>query len=198
MPFHPVTLTTEVNVRYSINGQECENVLHYKWNSTSAPTATELYNLCQDVYQTIGLKLMAMMHVNCVMREVYARNIDSPTSAQATYAQTPPLAGQLNNHSLPNQVAKSIEKRTGLTGRSHHGGMRISGLDTLEVVGDYITNSAITLFTNLMVSLLAQRIGGRFTPAVASKLLGDSRVITSLAIPTTVIGSTDTRTTNPS
>lgn len=194
MPFHPVTLTTEVNIRYTINTQDCENVIHYKWNSTTPPTVAELYSLCQEVYQTIALKLMAAMHNGCTMREVYARNIDSPTANQATYTQTPPYVGAKVGAKLPNQNAKSIEKKTGLTGRSHHGGIRISGLDNTEVDRDTITSTLFTLLANIIISMLANRVSGRFIPAVASKTLGDSRVITGLFVPHAIIGSTDTRT----
>jgi len=197
MAFHPVTLTTEVNVRYSINAQDCENVIHYKWNSTTRPSTAELLSLAQEVYQTIGQRLMTMMHTGCVMREVYARNIDFPTANQATYTQSPPIAGARAGSKIPNQVAKSVEKKTGLTGRSHHGGFRVSGFDIAEIDRDLITNTAVTLFTNLMLSLIATRVSGRFIPEVASKTLGDGRVITSLAIPNTIVGSTDSRTQTP-
>lgn len=155
---------------------------------------TELYSLCQEVYQTIALKIMAAMHNGCTMREVYARNIDNPTSNQATYTQTPPYVGSKTGYKLPNQVAKSIEKKTGLTGRSHHGGIRISGLEVSEVDRDTITSALFTLLANIVVSMLANRVGGRFIPAVASKTLGDSRVITGLFVPHALVGSTDTRT----
>src|SRR5215216_5507279 len=183
MPFHPVTLTTEVNIRYTINAQDCENVIHYKWNSTTPPSVAELYSLAQEVYQTIALKLMAAMHNGCTMREVYARNIDFSSANQATYTQTPPYTGQKVGAKLPNQNAKSIEKKTGLTGRSHHGGLRLSGLDNTEVDRDTITATLFTLLANIIISLLANRVGGRFIPAVASKTLGTSRAITGLFVP---------------
>lgn len=197
MAFHPVTLTTEVNLRYVINGQNCENVFHYKWNSTTPPSTAELTQLATEVYQTIGQRLMNLSHTGVFMREVFCRNIDTVSGEQSTYSQSPPFQGVKTQYQLPNQVAKSIEKKTGISGRSHKGGYRISGLDSSETTGDNITSTLFTLLTNLMLSLIAQRVSGRFIPAVASKLLGDSRTISSLSVPNNIVGSTDTRTANP-
>lgn len=192
--FHPVTFTSEVHVRYNINSKACENVIHYKWNNATPPTDTELTNLATEVATTLVPKMQLMMDNNCTFREVYARNIDTETAPEATYVFPAGTVGTRAGSPAPSGVAFTPIKRTGLTGKSHHGAIRFSGFDRGDVLRDTIQPFIVNTVLSIFATMLAQRVGGRFIPALASRHLGDSRTLRSMAFENVVVDQAMRRT----
>jgi len=192
--FHPVPNTTKCEVRYTLDNQDVENVLWYWWPTANKPSATALAVMAQDIYGTIGNKIMQMMVTGSVMREVYCRNEDTEHADQATYAPSPPAGGTRTGTKLASQVGYSITKQSGRTGYGEHGGIRLSGFDSAEVTQNTVQSALFTLIANLIVSLAANRLGGTLQPVIAHVDAGTFSTILRWVATKVIVGSLDTRT----
>jgi hypothetical protein len=176
--FRPVANTSMVHIRWTNGTNRCENTFAYRWTG-GPPTTGELLSLAQEVWATIGVKMQRQMHTGNVFREVYARNIHTEVAAQATYALPANTAGQRGGGALALNEACRVTTRTGFTGRSNHGAKGFSGFVEGDLDGNSIGTQLMTWLIDLCLSIVAQRLAGRFTPAVASRKNATSVVITS-------------------
>jgi hypothetical protein len=192
--FHPLPNCTVVLVRYTLDNEPVENVLTYWWPTPNRPTATQLAAMCQDIYGTIGSKIMSMMVVGSSLREVTAYNADIQHGETASYAPTPPIGGLRVSPKLASQVGYSIEKASSRRGYGEHGAIRLSGFDNQEVNQNLIQPPLFTLIANLLTSLIAPRIGSTLAPAIPHILHASFSVVTRWIATRNVVGSLDTRT----
>lgn len=190
--FVPIAQTTTVHLRFTIDGADCENTFHYKWSNTTPPTASELASLVNEVESTLAVKYRAMTAAGWQYRETYAINRHAQPAAQAVISSS--LAGApRGGDTLPGNVSDWITRRTGLSGRSQHGGFNLSGFSEGDVTGKTLQTALINLIINFLLSVLAARVGGRFIPAVASKKNNNSTVLTGAVSKTTRTNSAKTR-----
>lgn len=190
--FVPIAQTTQVEVRYTIDNALACNVFHYRWNNTTPPTQAELQTLVNEVETTIAFKLRQLTGASWQYRETYAKNIHAQPASQAIVSSS--LAGfPRSGDSLPASVSDWITKRTNQTGRSQHGGINISGFVEGDVTGKTIQTALINLLLNLMLSYVANRVGGRFIPAIASRKNHVSYPMLSMISKTTRVNSAKTR-----
>jgi len=190
--FSPVAQTTQVEVRYTIDNAESENVFHYKWNNTTPPSIAELISLANEVEATIAVKLRAMTGSGWQYRETYVKNIHAQPADQTTISSS--LAGfPRTGDTLPGSVSDWITKRSGQTGRSQHGGINISGFVEGDVTQKIIQSALINLLLNLMLSFLAARVNGRFIPAIASHKNHTSAQMRAMISRTVRVNSAKTR-----
>lgn len=192
--FHPLPNCTQCLVRYTLDSQDVENVLTYWWPTPNRPTAVSLAVLAQDVYGTIGNKIMSMMTTGSILREVTCYNADIQHGETATYSPTPPAGGGRTGVKLASQVGYSIEKKSAVRGYGEHGGIRLSGFDTAEVVQNRPAVALFTLIANLITSLAAQRLGSTLQPAIPHILHAGFSVIRAWLAIRDVVGTLDTRT----
>jgi hypothetical protein len=191
--FHPVTITSECHLRGTMGTKRFENLFAYQWNSGIAPNAAELLSLATEVFQTIGPKIALITVGRVVLRECYCRNIDTETAPEATYVPPVPITGSRGGTAASSQDAFSLIKRTGVTGKSHHSSIHFSGFSSSDIVADTISTTLINLILNVAISIITQRVGGRFIPALPSRKLGDSRRLAQLAYENQVVDTMDRR-----
>lgn len=192
MAFQPVYHTIQVEVRWTQDGQPCENTFHYGYDGTPPDTAV-LQALNIEVWQTIGVKMQRQMASNCRFVEVHCRDLTTQVANQATYPLPAGTNGTLSGDPLPNQNAIQLTTRTGRTGRSSHGAKRFGGLTDSVVSANTIAAQLITYLIDLALSVAAHRIGTYFTAGIASRLLGFSTPIQSVALTDTIVDSQDSR-----
>lgn len=193
--FGPVANTSECQVRYTHGTNRCENGFAYKWTG-AAPSATELLNLATEVGQTIGFRMQRFMHVGVQMREVYCRNVDTEIANQATFVFPTNATGARNGSPVASNEAAGLIKRTGLTGRKKRGRNSFSEFIEGDVDGNTMLPTLLQFLADLALSILAQRVAGRFTPSVASRALGTSQILTSVLSLDSHVDSQKTRLNN--
>lgn len=191
--FHPVAQTTEAHIRYTIFGKKCENVLAFRWDTTTPPSIALLVLLATELYSVLVRKYQLFTHPLVSFTEIYVRNVDTEVANEATYTIPVNTIGTASGSPLSNQDSYSLVKRTGQTGRSRHGGIRFSGLTSNEIQSNVVLNALFTALANLVLSLLADRVGGVFHPALASRKLGQSYLLAAYVGPDALVDTTDNR-----
>lgn len=179
MAFHPVPQCTECQVRWSHGSNQYECGFAYKWNSTTPPNVAELTTLATEVRDTIGVKMQQMTTDSNGFREVHCYNLDVAAGNQATVPFPVNARGTRGGDPAAANVAMNIVKRTGQRGRSGHGANRVSDFSEGDVSGNTLQSYLMTAAANLITSIIAARVGGRFIAGLKSLHL--STVIPILA-----------------
>jgi hypothetical protein len=176
--FHPVAGTVEVVLFAQRSGQERRNVIHYQYGGTR-PTVAELTNLANDMAADV---IGAQKNLVCAGTDWYqvtCRDIHDQFGNMVAI----PVSGQGGTggtNVLPGDSSVCMSKRSGLPGRSFRGRFYLFDIDESYSNGDDL-NPLINIFmTDLASKLLTVRQAGRFTPAIASKLRGQSTKMTSM------------------
>lgn len=192
MAFTPIANCTMCEIRYQVDTNLCEITQAFYWTGTP-PIGTELVNLATAVGTGVAGKMRACMSQNVRFREVYCKNLNAPGSAQGLYIFPNNTNGQRSGAPVALNEASGIIKRTNFTGRSRRGRNSISGFVEGDVDGNSLGNSLMQLLLDLAIEMLVSRVGGRFLPAVGSKVLGNAMPIVSAAVIDNNIDSQKTR-----
>lgn len=179
MPFQPVANCTRCELRWQGGTNLCENTFTYVW-SGSPPNVTELTSLATEIAGTIGLRMRNLFHTSMVLREVYCRNIHAQVADQATYTFPANTTGNRTGFADALNVAAGLVKRTGRTGRSQRGRNSFSGFSEGDIDSNTITSFLMQVLADLAISILANRVGARFIPGVASPTTGQGTVLRSV------------------
>lgn len=191
--FHPVANTSEAHLRYVIGPKACENVYAYHWAGSVAPSSTQLLQLATELWSAIIPKYQNMLSTRVYFTECYARNVNTEFANEATYVPTTFPYGGRGNTPAASNVAYNLTKRTGLTGRSHHGAVHLSGFSDSDITADTILSYLLAQFISITLSILADRVAGLFVPALASRKLATSIPLTSLWLPSLYVDSSKKR-----
>lgn len=195
--FHPVALASVAYLRYTIRNKPCQTAFWYAWNNTTPPTEPELLNLATEVYSVMVPKFQTFWHNTVQTVECYARNYDVQFAPEATYTPPAPSVGSRGGEAIAAQVALALTKRTGVTGPSRHGTMILSGFAEADVNGDVVVGNIVTGAASLATSILTDRVGGRFIPALASFKLGTRFRLTHVVLRNLLVDSSRRRTVKP-
>jgi len=193
--FQPVANCTMCHLRWTFDGQLCEITQAFRWTG-SVPTAGELVALATALGGLLTTRLRNVMSSRANMTEVYCRNIHDAVSAEGTYAIPQPAPGTRGSAPLAGNEAIGIIRRTGFTGRTHHGRNSISCFGQDDVDGNTIVTALLTLLVQLAGQMLTTYVGGKFTPAVASKHLGVATNLLGVAVNNSWVDSQKTRLTS--
>lgn len=192
LTFHPISQTVRCLIRFTQAGKQMENSLYYTFTGSS-PTAAELTALAVEITTTIGRKLQAALHTSVRMTEVICTNIDNAFGNEGQNPFDPGSFGGAGGIAAPSNSAVNIVKRSALHGYSYRGENRFGPFAGSYVDSDNMQTALINAILNVIVSLLVARVGGRFTPAVASTKLGTSKALTEAVLTNTLLDSQKTR-----
>lgn len=192
MAFVPIANCTMCEIRYQVNTNLCEITQAFYWTGTP-PIGTELTSLAGAIANGVVVKLRACLCNNVVFREVYCKNLNAPGSAQGVYVFPAGVTGDRIGAPVALNEASGIIKRTNFTGRSRRGRNSISGFIEGDVDGNTLSTQLVQLLLSLAAEMLLARVGTRFLPAVASKVLGNAMPIVSAAVIDNNIDSQKTR-----
>lgn len=137
MPFVPAPNIVEVQFRTTLNGEQTMNRIMVNVGTT--PTVGiigDIVNTAADWW--IG-NVSALTPPELILREVYAKSLQTSPGPEATFSAGLPAAGGLGQPSLPNNVTIAVSLRTGLTGRSARGRWFWQGLTEGQVVANDVT-----------------------------------------------------------
>lgn len=148
MAFIPTPQGISVEFRYTVGGQQTENVIAVR-SEDSAPSFV-LADVGQACLEWAEASYMPQQSEDVTLREVYVTDITSDSGG--TYTATPlaPVVGGITEPVVANNVAFCLSLRTAKRGRSYRGRWYVGGFTRLAV-----TDSAIPLsFANVLVGLM--------------------------------------------
>lgn len=192
MAFIPVQQTTFCEIRWQHGTNLGENTVWYKWTG-SVPTAAELAQLCTAVGAGVAERIRLCMNNGVIMREVHCRNMDTEIANQATVPFTIGTVGSRAGSPVASNEAANVVRRTGKTGRSQHGAVRVSEFSEGDVDGNSIGSALMGLLANVGLSLLEDYVSGRFIGALGSKKNGTSAELLDAGVIDSNIDSQKTR-----
>lgn len=192
MPFDPVSNTVFCEIRWQHGTNLGENTAWYKYDG-SPPTNSELANLCVAVGAGLGEAIRLCMHNGVVMREVHCRDMGTEVAAQATVPFASGTSGARAGSPVASNEAANIVRRTGLTGRTQHGSIRVSEFVEGDVDGNTIGSGLMGLLGNVAIALLQDYLSNRFIAALGSHKLGTSSVLADAGILDSNVDSQKTR-----
>lgn len=141
MPFVPVALTAEVELRFLLANQRCENTLYFR--KETSWTATDLNNLGLNVIAWWLTNMAPNISTEVELREAYCTSLASATAPAATVPAGTGDAGTFAGAADANNVSLAISFRTDVRGRSARGRNYVIGLPKTEVVQSQINGSLV-------------------------------------------------------
>jgi len=192
MPFTPIANTTYCEIRWQHGTNLGENTVWYKW-SGAVPTAAELATLCVAVRDGVANRIRVCMNAGVLMREIHCRNMDVEVANQATLAYAPGVTGGRTGSPVASNEAANVVRRTGKTGRSQHGAVRVSEFSEGDVDGNSIGSTLMGLLADVGLSLLEDYVSNRFLGALGSKKTGQSYELLDAGVIDSNIDSQKTR-----
>lgn len=164
--FHPCDNTSMAHIRMSAFGQLFETTIAYHWNAIP-PSAADLLALATELSTTVAPLIQGVVTNAVQFNEIYCRNIHVQVAEEATFVFPPNTFGTRAGLPAALNTACGLIKRTGLTGYGQHGRNSISGFSENDIDGNNVGNVLMTLLANLLLQILARRLGGVLQSAVA-------------------------------
>jgi hypothetical protein len=131
MPFVPVPLTAEVELRYLIANQKTENTLYFR--KETAWTETDLTNLGLNIIAWWLTNMAPLISDELTLREAYVTSLASATAPAVTVPAAEGDTGEDTNPADANNVALAISFRTNTRGRSFRGRNYVVGIPKNQV-----------------------------------------------------------------
>jgi hypothetical protein len=134
MAFVPAPNIIEVEFRYLLNAQKCENRLmvdNLAAVDAAALEATAI--LCWNWWET---EYAPAISASCLLSAVVATDLTTIDGEQFTYAPDGTTTGGNTGGAMPNEVALCVSLKTGHRGRSARGRWYLAGLPREAMVDD--------------------------------------------------------------
>lgn len=190
LPFQPVPLAAEVQIRFSVGGQQVENTFNFV--STFGWGQDELDALTHAVDGWVHDTLIPSLGTNMLYTETYARGLREPIEFESVNSFSAG-AGTGGACTKPNNVAFAISRRTGRTGRSARGRVFLVGIpDSYYLDDNHLTTLAASGFANGLEDLDAACLAVGWTEVVVSRVQAGVRLATALTYPVTQWEAVDT------
>lgn len=137
----------EVRIVGQMEGQETDNVLHFKCVGASSDVELHLIVALVTCFVT---HLLPVLTSSWTLQKVVWKKVSPALGVEQVYQTDMPAPGEGNAAALPSYASAVISKRTLTGGRDHRGRMYIPGIPE-----DQTTNSNIDPASDLWAGLLA-------------------------------------------
>lgn len=144
-PYVPAD-AVEVDITYLFDGQRCQNVVHYAYDSVPLPD--DMIELGNDIIAAWDTGMKAWMPVTLSLIEVKLTDLTTQISPSVFATTGLPVAGTNVSPALPNSNALVLTKRTALRGRSYRGRIYIPGLIEGQVTANAVSSAYQTNYLN--------------------------------------------------
>lgn len=157
-PFVPLPGVMQANMRFTIDNQKIENVLHFAFDDGEfAAAASEVNNILNNEFWA---HLLPYMSTNLYFNECYITDQTTQSGAVASFTASPDSHGTIGGQCLPNANAFCTTFRTAKRGRSYTGRAFLSGIPSGQATGSYVSgswaNSIVAVWENLRSMASAQ------------------------------------------
>lgn len=183
LPFQPVPLAAEVQVRSNLNGQEVENTFNF--TSTFGWGQDELDALTAAVDAWVGASYLPNLASALIYGQTYARGLREPIEFESSNTASAG-AGSGGTTTAPNNQAWAISRRTGRTGRSARGRIFLAGIPDNDKLDDnHIKLATVEGWQTIMAALDAAAFAAGWTEVIVSRVQAGVRLATALTYPVT-------------
>lgn len=194
MPFVPVPNIVEVFMEHSFHEKQGIGwVLHYE-NALGVWSTDTMQELFSQLIAWWTASMKPLVTADVTLYRVRGRVLTTATSGIDERVLTSPQTGTRAGQAMPNNVAFSLKKNTGLAGRSNRGRIYQFGFAEADVSGNFMTtalaNSYVTAWNEALL------FTGELTTygmVVASKYSGNAPRPTGVATDVLYISYSDTR-----
>lgn len=118
MAFVPFSNTAEFELRHTMDGQKVENTLYF--DKASAWDSASLLAAADQLRDSWATNMIPLLGGSATFTEVFARDLSTAESFEATSVVSPPLTGA-GGLAAPNNVTLCVSFRSGVAGRSNRG-----------------------------------------------------------------------------
>lgn len=192
MPFIPVPATAEFHVSFTMSGQICENVLHFK--RLLDYTVPQLSAVCQGIADAWNNNFKSFIPNTITLNHIEAFGLHSESAPGTTFTLAPlPATGLNATPQLPNNVTLAIKWLTASRGRSFRGRTFHIGLSETAIDGNNVNAPALTALTTAYASWLGVGLTTGDQMVVVSRFhnnapraIGIATIVTNFAIDTVV------------
>lgn len=176
MPFISVPQTIQANLRLTYDGQEVENVLHFR--TPAAVTPADLAAVAEGVEDWWVTELAPQVPNSVVYREVYAVDLTTATGGVFTASGANGTTGARTVDALPNNCTIVCTLRTAFRGRSFRGRIYHIGIARDTVTDNTMGASDLAALSASYAELMNSASFGGCVLAVASRYAANApRVI---------------------
>ena len=186
-PFIPVANTVKIEVRFTLFGQQCENVFYV--TGTEPMNETNQDAVALIVKNVFLSDILPSLSSDLTLQSIKTTGMDDATSATHEYTADLPHAGGYTGTSLPGGTALAVHFGTNSRGRGTSGRQYVMGIPDGANVGNNVTST----FQNAMrlgyISLMETLSVAEYTLSVVSfvhnktlRMEGVSMAVTSVTV----------------
>lgn len=150
MPFQPTDDVASCELRYTWQGENVENRLHFFRDGF---TPADLLTLATECYTSWASYFSPITSNTVTLREAYATDLRTEDGPTATYAPGTLVTGINVNESVTNNTALCLSLRTALRGRSRRGRFYTVGLTENVVANNRVSEAARTAWVQALTDL---------------------------------------------
>lgn len=154
MEFIPVENTVEINVRFLLHTQQCENVLSFTRNEGEV-NPDNMKTLAQALSAYWIANFIPYQSYQASLREIYVVDLNTDTSPTYTETAGLPVAGGNLGDAAPGGTTLCYSFRTAARGRSGRGRNYFIGIPKPQLVG----NAVISTYADDVLSGYAGLVG---------------------------------------
>lgn len=151
MAHQDVTNTVQIEIRFSMGGNNAQNTLHAL--CTTAPGLNDLEDLAAVVDAWVVTEWAPLASSSWGAYEIVMTSLDSLSGPRASFPIAPPQQGTLAIEPEPANVTLAVKADTGIRGRGKNGRVFWIGLNKDQVTGNQIealvSASIVTALNNL-------------------------------------------------
>ena len=170
MPFVPTPDVAKVELRYTYQGQQCENTLFFIHNV--GINLTDMEALAGAIAANYSTAIVPNVPTSLILREIYVEDQSDASAPAVTYTVGLPQAGTDGAPAAPNNVTLCVSFRTVGRGRSSRGRNYILGITENEVDNNTVSPLAWLPWFDLYQEFLDFGPLGPWTWGVLSTISG--------------------------
>jgi len=180
----PVPACLQANVRWTLDGQQIENVLNFSYLTMSFEAAAPLVAGALDAAWWASMRVQ--YSGSLVHQSTYIVDLSSQTGPIAVFPQFDDPAGAAAGSAVPSNAALCITHRTASRGRSFRGRTYMSGIAKSVVdnseVSTGVVSDIVNAFNELRVALAADDINFAVVSRYENKLPRDIGIATYVTL----------------
>jgi len=183
MAFVPVADTVSASMRFTLFGQQVENMLYFK--HAGEPTSEDLQDIADYVDEFAATKLLAAgLSSSLVYRETFVTWLATVTSPTAVSTVNAGETGSDADGSLPGNVCFCVTFRTAERGRSARGRNYVSGIPVGSQTGNTIPSGFADAIVGAYNSLVEFPLEN-WSWVVVSRTQGGVSLLNGITLPVT-------------
>lgn len=183
-PFIPVANVLQANVRFSLDGQQIENVLNFAYPAGDFSDSADVVWGILDINWWDALR--ETLSTDIVNVETYMVDLTSASGPTATYIAFSNPAGEVPVGAIPNNSALCVTHRTLARGRSFRGRSYISALPESIVTGSRVAGGNALVVSDAFNAMRVAASAAGTPFVIVSRYSGGLPRVAGVATPVSV------------